>query len=228
MSDTNITTGGVQNQNQSETEGLMQLVVFTLDAEEYAVPITDLQEIIKVPDITPIPNAPHFIKGILNLRGKIVVVIDLEKRFRLVREEARELKHIIITEINKTSFGVVVDEVIEVLTIPVKSVQPTPALVSSKIHADYLKGVVVLKGGQKVNHKSPSEAPKLVIGGDSKSTDQASVDKTGKNESRAVAASDSRLLILIDLSKILHEKELLAVTESVERVSGEEKRSISN
>lgn len=185
-----VTAGAAGKKSSAE---LVQLVVFTLDTEEYAVPITDLQEIIKVPEITPIPNSPRFIKGILNLRGKIVVVIDLEKRFQLAREVEKELKHIIITEINGASFGVVVDEVIEVLTVSKEVIQPTPSLVSSKIHSDYLNGVVVL---QKDCSKNDPEKKNADGGGE------------GSTE-------ESRLLILINLSKILQEKDLAEAGEIV-------------
>lgn len=170
---------------------LVQLVVFTLDDEEYAVPITDLQEIIKVPEVTPVPNAPSFVKGILNLRGKIVVVIDLENRFQLTREGSEPSKHIIITEIENASFGVVVDEVIEVLTIPKSSIQPTPTLMSSKIHIEYLSGVVVL-----------SSATQKDVEKAKRKTESTNADAAAQE------SNNSRLLILINLAKILAHEEL--------------------
>lgn len=223
MSETNTTlfTGEGTDSRKGASE-LEQLVVFTLDDEEYAVPITDLQEIIKVPEITPIPNAPIFIKGILNLRGKIVVVIDLEKRFQLVRDGERDLKHIIITEVNDTSFGVVVDEVIEVLTVQKSVIQPTPALVSSKIHTDYLKGVVVLKSDMK-NLDEKDCDPDTEDGATDFSTSTEGASNSNKVTARSKNGQHntdgSRLLILIDLSKILHEKELLEVSETAEEAS---------
>lgn len=153
-----------------KAETLVQLVIFELDKEEYAVPIEDLREIIRIPEIAPVPNSPEFIRGILNLRGTIVVVVDLEKRFHLVRESKAPPQHIVITEANGSTFGIVVDHVSEVLRVPVSKIQPTPALVSSKIHAEYLKGVVVMEEGAK-----------------------------------------SRLIILLDLPKMLQEGELLNV-----------------
>ena len=120
-----------------------QLVTFELDKEEYASIITDLREIIRIPDITPIPGASEFIKGILNLRGQIVMVIDLEKRFHLQREHPAEPKHIIIAEVEDSVFGITVDEVTGVLRVPETTIKPTPQLITSKIHAEYLKGVVI-------------------------------------------------------------------------------------
>lgn len=168
-------------------ENFVQLVIFDLDREEYAVPITDLQEVIKVAEVTPVPNAPGFILGILNLRGRIVVIIDLEKRFGLVREEKIVSSHIIITSVNGSLFGVSVDKVSEVLRIPTEAIKPPPSLISAKISADYIDGVVVIP-----------EAPAI---------------------SEAENKNGSRLLILIDLKKMLQEKELLKFGEGVRRAS---------
>ena len=217
MTDTSTNT---QSHDAHSDEGLksslqVQLVVFTLDHEEYAVPIIDLQEIIKVPEITPIPNAPVFIKGILNLRGKIIVVIDLERKFNLLREGETILKHIIITEINGVGFGVLVDEVIEVLNIEKNLIQPAPSLVSSKIHADYLKGVVVLTREHKIMSTITASSDQRANEANLPDTSSPSLkdQSTGSN-----ASDDSRLLIVIDLSRILQESELLGVNETVAHV----------
>lgn len=173
-------------------EETIQLVVFELDKEEYGVEIVELQEIIRMPDITPIPNAPAFIKGIFNLRGKIIVVVDLEKRFNLVRENAGAEGNIIIAEVDKNNYGVIVDKVTEIVNVPMSSIQRTPSLVSSKIQIEYLKGVVVMeKHGNRRN-------------------DEAVEDVHNKN--------DSRLIILLDLPKLLQEKELLSLGKAVQEI----------
>lgn len=164
----------------------IQVVVFGLDQEEYAVEITQLQEIIKIPDITPIPNSPEFIKGILNLRGKIVVVVDLEKRFSLVKEGDEQSKHIIICEIDGSNYGVLVDRVREVLLVSKDDIQPTPELVSAKISGDYLGGVIVF-------------------------------EKEEKDEEEGVVKKESRLIILLDLKKLLQEKELMQLGEMIKK-----------
>ncbi len=191
-------------QGKKKVEELVQLVIFTLDNEEYGVPITDLQEIIKVTEATPIPGAPEFIRGILNLRGKIVVVVDLEKRFNLKRETEAPAQHIIIAEVNESTFGVVVDQVMEVLRVPVSQIQPTPEVVSSKIHADYLNGVVVVedKASDLKVEKSTQEVAEA--GRNSKTNDQQNKIK-----------SSSRLIVLIDLPKMLQEKDLLSLGTTV-------------
>lgn len=174
-----------------------QVLVFEVDQEEYAVNISALREIIRVPDITPIPNAPDFIKGVLNLRGQIVVVIDLEKRFKLSRENKITPKHIIVTEMEGTYFGILVDIVKEVLTVPVDHIRPAPDLVSAKIHADYLSGIVVMGGEPAVANVSAGKV---------------------KSKVKNTESGQSRLIILLDLPKLLQEKELLQLGESIKTI----------
>ncbi len=158
----------------SREDNKIKLLVFTLDDEEYAVNISELQEIIPMLEITHVPNAPDFIKGILNLRGSIVVVLDLEKRFHLERKKKVKQSHIIVTEINNNRFGITVDSVKEILKVSPKEIQKTPDLIATKINADYLKGVVVLQKKKQ----------------------------------------ESRLVILLDIQKLLQEKELLNIEKT--------------
>ncbi|MFH1089104.1 MAG: chemotaxis protein CheW [Candidatus Uhrbacteria bacterium] len=197
-------------QGKKKVEDTVQLVIFTLDNEEYGVPINDLQEIIKVTEVTPIPGAPEFIRGILNLRGKIVVVVDLEKRFHLTRTTDRPSGHIIITEVAESTFGVIVDQVAEVLRVPVSQIQPTPAVVSSKIQADYLNGVVVIE--EKKQQLVPEECTQEVVDSKKKST-KSKVKGQGSE-----VTNNSRLIVLIDLPKMLQDKDLLSVGSTVAEV----------
>jgi purine-binding chemotaxis protein CheW len=171
-----------------------QLVTFELDKEEYASIITDLREIIRIPEVTPIPGAPDFIRGILNLRGQIVTIIDLEQRFHLQREHPAEPQHIIIAEVEDSVFGIMVDKVTGVLRVPQTAMKPTPQLISSKIHTEYLKGVVVLEEESDTTEKKKAKA---------KPTNE-------KNETQ------SRLLLLLDIPKMLAEKELLEFGNAIE------------
>ncbi len=181
---------GADQSEKEKVEEYIQMMVFELDGEEYAVPLTELQTVILIPEITPIPNSPKFIRGILNLRGKIVVVIDLEKRFDLVRENKIKPKHIIVVAENDNQYGVIVDEVKEVMQVPKSSIRPTPELVSTKIHADYLEGVIVLDDEDKKKDKEKEE---------------------GKEH--------ARLLIYLNLEKLLQEKELLQIGETIKKTA---------
>ena len=128
-----------------EAKELVQLVVFRLDEEEYAVEISEIREILRMSEITPMPNAPSFIAGVINVRGKIVVVIDLEKRFNLVRQSKEKSLHIVIAEIDDNTFGAIVDEVTEVLRVPKDAIEEAPGIISEKIHAEYVRGIAVLE-----------------------------------------------------------------------------------
>lgn len=128
-----------------EAKELVQLVVFELDEEEYAVEISEIREILRKPNVTPVPNSPNFIEGIINVRGKIVVVMDMEERFNLERESERKSLHVILTEIGDNTFGAIVDEVTEVLRVPKESIEAAPAIISEKINADYVKGIAVME-----------------------------------------------------------------------------------
>jgi purine-binding chemotaxis protein CheW len=187
-----------------------QFVTFVLDKEEYASLITDLREIIKIPDIVPIPGAPDFIRGILNLRGQIVVVIDLEKRFKLARSHQIEPRHIIIAEVGESVFGIVVDEVTGVLRVPKTSIKPTPELVTSRIHAEYMKGVVVLEETLDTSGESGGQK--------SAQTDAAQKDKEDND-------SASRLLLVLDVPKMLSEQELLKFGSAIQQTVEEKQQS---
>ena len=156
-----------------EERDTAQFVVFTLGNEEYGVEILDVREIVKTGTITMIPNAPDFLKGIINLRSKIVGVIDLEKRFLLKREDEEYTgKHIVIAMIGDGTFGLLVDEVTDVLRLPKEGIKLPPEMITKKIGVDYVEGIGTL--GEK-------------------------------------------LIILLDLEKVLSEKELIGLAKASAR-----------
>jgi len=123
-----------------------QMVVFELDGEEYAVPILEVKEVVTmVSDITQVPQASENILGIINLRGKIIPVLDLEKKFNLKRDGKRAPEHVLIVETASVSFGILVDRVSQVLKVEANSIKPTPRTITSKISSDFVKGVIVLE-----------------------------------------------------------------------------------
>ncbi len=131
---------------QKPIEEIAQLVIFRLRDEEFGVDIATVMEIIRVLDITHIPEAPLFIKGVINLRGQIVPVIDLASQFELEPEENLPAKsRIVISEICGQTVGLLVDEASEVIKIPVENIEPAPELIQSRIKRDYIKGVAKLK-----------------------------------------------------------------------------------
>lgn len=126
----------------------VQLVIFSVGKEEFAVLISEIREIIRVGPITPVPDAPAFIKGLINVRGEIVATIDFKYRFalqtRLTKADGVAPKHIIVTKQGNTLFGLIVDEVTEVLRILETEIKKAPDLVSH-LHQQYVTGVVAME-----------------------------------------------------------------------------------
>jgi len=118
---------------------LLQLVSFYLGAEEFAMEILKVQEIIRMVDLTRVPNSPAFVEGVINLRGKVIPVIGLRKRFGMEPKEHDKQTRIIVIEILGTVIGFVVDSVSEVLRIPADTVEPPPRL--AKSDREYVSGV---------------------------------------------------------------------------------------
>lgn len=159
-----------------EEAKIVELIIFNLGDEEFAADIDQVREIIRKGTITPIPDSPDFIKGVTNVRGEITVVINLKARFFLSIKKEVESKHIVITEQDKNLFGLMVDEVTEVLRIPENEVKPTPELVT-RIDRVYIRGMITL---------------------------------------------ENRLIIFIDLAKVLQEEELTRLAKLAEKRRGAE------
>ena len=119
---------------------ILQLVTFKLDNEEFGVNILKVQEINKMIDITQIPNAPSFVEGVINLRGKIIPIVDLRKRLGFAGKDFDKSTRIIVVELDRMILGFIVDSVSEVLRISESTVEPPPALVAG-IEAEYIEGV---------------------------------------------------------------------------------------
>ena len=123
-----------------EENSIKQVVGFKIGEEEYVIDILKVQEIIKPVDITPIPDSPEFIEGVINLRGMVIPIISLRKRFNFEEKENNSETKIIVTKIDNHFIGFLVDSVTEVLRIPSNLIEPTPPLVS-KIGSEFLAGV---------------------------------------------------------------------------------------
>ena len=119
----------------------LQLVVFSLGREEFAVEVTQVREIMRMEEITRMPKSPHFVEGIINLRGQIIAVIDLAKRLNLESAERTGESRIIVVEAEDVKVGMIVDSVSEVLRVRMDAVEPSPTL-AADISAAYLQGVV--------------------------------------------------------------------------------------
>ena len=123
----------------TQTAELLQLVSFYLEGEEFALEILKVQEIIRMVDLTRVPNSPEFVEGVINLRGKVIPVIGLRKRFGMGPKEQDKQTRIVVLETRGMVIGFVVDSVSEVLRIPADTVEPPPRLVKSE--REYVTGV---------------------------------------------------------------------------------------
>jgi len=173
MEDKNVAVKEVEHREiglekmPGEEAKIVQLIVFSLGEQEFGAEIDQVREIIRVGLITPMPDSPDFIKGVTNVRGEITVAIDLKALFVLHTNQEAENKHIVITEQEKNLFGLMVDEVTEVLRIPGTEIKPPPEVVT-RIDKKYISGLATL---------------------------------------------DNRLIVLLNLAKVLSEEEFVRLNE---------------
>ncbi len=121
-----------------------QLVIFALAKEAYGVDIGTVHEIIRMQTITEVPRAPEFVEGVINLRGKVIPVVDMRKRFCLTVSKQTKDSRIVVLDINKQEVGIIVDAVTEVLRIPANSIEP-PSPVITTADSTYLQGIAKLE-----------------------------------------------------------------------------------
>lgn len=138
-----------------------QVVIFSLNDQVYGINIESVLEIIRVESVTRVPGTPEFIEGVINIRGKVIPVMDLCKRFGMPPSGATATTRVIIVEAGGVTVGMVVDSVSEVLRFPTASIEPPPSMISGA-------GIEALRG---------------------------------------IALVDGRLIILLDLGRVMHEEE---------------------
>ena len=145
---------------------LLQLVSFSVDAEEYGLDILRVHEIIRTQQLTRVPNLPDYVEGVINLRGKVIPVIALRRRLGLEPAPADKNTRIVVVEVHGQTLGFIVDAVSEVLRISADTVDPTPRIGS--VEREYITGVGKL---------------------------------------------DSRLLLMLDLDRLMNEAEIVATVQ---------------
>jgi purine-binding chemotaxis protein CheW len=151
----------------------LQIVGFRIGNETYGVRIGAVREIVRVPEITAVPSAPDTVEGVINLRGKIIPVMDLRKRFGHTEITANKKNRILVVELDNKLLGLIVNSASEVLKIPPSEIE-APGSVFADGESGYVTGVGKLKG---------------------------------------------RLIILLDISKLLHRPELKRLEEAAETVA---------
>ncbi len=130
-----------------------KFLTFSLAGEEYGIGILKIKEIIGMMPITTVPRTPSFVKGVINLRGKVIPVVDLRLKFGMQESEYTERTCIIVVEIavgtGSIQMGIVVDSVSEVLNIKAADMEETPAF-GAKLDTDYIMGMAKMNGGVKI------------------------------------------------------------------------------
>lgn len=130
-----------QDRNHDE---LIQLVSFRLGQEEFGIDILKVQEINRMVEITHVPQAPSYCEGVINLRGKVIPVIDLRSKFGMAIKDRDKETRIAVCDVEDMQIGMIVDSVQEVLRIPGSSVEACPEIATS-VGQDYVKGVAKLE-----------------------------------------------------------------------------------
>jgi purine-binding chemotaxis protein CheW len=124
-------------------EQTLQMINFTVGGDEYAVEIQKVREVINFREITQLPKAPSFVKGIINLRGEVIPVIDLREKFGLSHEGYSPLTNVVIVEIGRKAVGVVVDSVRHVIRVAPSDLAPSPPFIGG-LSGRYVNGVAKL------------------------------------------------------------------------------------
>jgi len=119
-------------------------VGFKTGSEFFGVPIGKVKEIVKVPDITSVPDAPDFLNGIISLRGRLVPVIEMSKRLGIASEGRKRSNRVLVLELDGSLVGLLVDSASEILKVPEDLIEPPPGIVSA-VGAEYITGVGKLK-----------------------------------------------------------------------------------
>jgi purine-binding chemotaxis protein CheW len=121
---------------------IIQLASFELEGEEYGIDVLGVREIIRMPGITKMPNTPDYVDGIINLRGTVVPIISLRRRFGLLERDQDRSSRILVMEIGDNLTGFVVDAVAEVIRVSSAEIQPPPSIVQGNAAQDCITGVI--------------------------------------------------------------------------------------
>ncbi|WP_340818944.1 chemotaxis protein CheW [Methanolobus sp. WCC4] len=131
----------LDTRESSSSEELLQLVICQLSGEEFGIKISGVKEIIRMPEITRIPQVLNYVEGVINLRGSLVPVIDLAERFGLKRSTTDEDSRIVVVELGNLTAGMIVDSVSEVLRISPDNIDKAPDIITRGVSERYIQGV---------------------------------------------------------------------------------------
>ena len=172
----------------SNQTGVLQLVSFNLGDEEYGVDILKVQEINRMVHVTRVPRAPEFVEGVINLRGKVIPIVDLRKRFGLPARAFDKNSRIIVVDVEGRTVGLIVDGVSEVLRLGMETNEPPPSMVAG-VDAEYIWGVgkledrlLILLDLARVLAKDQKEflSRPITVGSDSEATEPLELAGVGR------------------------------------------------
>ena len=130
---------------EEQDDEVLRWVTFELEKETYGINVSDVREVLRFSEIAPVPGAPSYVIGIINLRGNVVTVIDTRKRFGLGPKEVDDLTRIVIIEIDGQEVGILVDSVAEVVDLKMSDIEPAPN-VGNEDTSRYITGVTSRNG----------------------------------------------------------------------------------
>lgn len=125
---------------EDNDDTIIQWVTFRLEGEKYGIKVMQVQEVLRMTEIAPVPGAPHYVLGIINLRGNVVTVIDTRRRFGLPDVENDDETRIVIVEANNNVVGILVDSVTEVVDLKISEIETAPN-VGNDESSKYIQGV---------------------------------------------------------------------------------------
>lgn len=128
--------------SEESSSELIQLVSFNLEKEEYGVDVLKVREIIRMSNVTRVPNTPGYVEGVINLRGKVIPIISMRRKFNLNEVENDKQTRIMVMDVDGQLMGFVVDAVSEVIRISGAEIQPPPAAVAGGVDQECIGGVV--------------------------------------------------------------------------------------
>jgi purine-binding chemotaxis protein CheW len=129
-----------RNSEEKSAKQTFQIVSFTVGKEEYGVHIEEVQEVVRMPEITKLPQTESFIKGVINLRGNVIPVIDMRERFRMEAVRYSEMTRVIVVKIDEKLVGMVVDTVSQVLELGQEDMSEAPDIIHG-ISREYIEGI---------------------------------------------------------------------------------------
>jgi len=180
---------GTQSMDTAVEGDERQLVTFKVANEEFAADIMLVQEIIRLEKVTKVPHAPSFVEGVVNLRGNVLPVIDLRRRFDMEAVEYNDATRVVVVDVSGHKTGIIVDAVSEVMRMPTADVEPAPSIVKAGYGEDFIEGVGKLDNGERM--LLLLRADKLLSDEELSAMTSVMGDALGNGEASAVTAASA-------------------------------------